>query len=100
MNVRNRLALLIGSNVFDLVADIHMPVNSLGGSGRGIAAPSLDDHPNLAQRVLLVVSIVREDLQLSAVEFLRPVALFAGLLRRAQVLHRSRNRPGKSMEHG
>ena len=83
MDIGDHLALVIRSHIVDLVADVHVPVYAFRRAGRGISAAGLDQHANLTQGVLLIAAVVREDFQLAAVKLLRPVALFAGFLRRS-----------------
>ena len=75
-------------------------MNAFGRARGRISAAGLDDHADLAQGVLLIVGVVGEDFELPAVELLGPVALLASFLRRAQIVHRSRNRPRVGIEHG
>src|SRR3954469_24513086 len=86
MNVGNYLAFLIAGDVLNLVADVHVPVNAFRSTGSGIASAGFNQHANLADGVFLIAGVVGEDLKLSAVKLLRPVALLAGILRRAQVV--------------
>ena len=99
MNIGNDLALVVGRHVVDLVADVHVPVNAFGRAGGGISAASLDDHADLAQGVGFIVGVVREDFELPAVEFLRPMALLASFLCRAQIVHGCRNGPRVGIEY-
>ncbi len=71
------------------------------------ACPSLGSPPPVlismrmhARRVLLIVAVMSEGLELRPPEFLRPVALLAGLLRRAKVLHRRGDGPGIGAQGG
>ena len=87
MDVGNDLALFVGGDVVDFVADVHVPVDPLRGASGGIASASFDQQANLAHGVLLVIGEVGEDFHLATVEFFGPVALLAGILRRAQVVN-------------
>src|SRR5215471_19009244 len=100
MDVWDYLALLVGGHIIDPVADVHMPVDPFRLPRGRISATRLDDHPDLAQGVLFIIAVMGEDFELAAVEFLRPVTLLAGFLRRAQISYRRGNRPRKRVEYG
>src|SRR6185436_16259231 len=81
------LTSLVGSQVGYLVCKIHMPVNAAHAAGRA-GASNIDNHANLTQRILLIVSIVVDYLELPAPVFVRPVTVGAGVARRTHVLDR------------
>ena len=87
-NPGNNLALFVGSDERDFICKIHVPVDAGHWTTRGIAATDINQHPGLAQRVLLIVRIVIERLELSAIKLRRPVTLFARLVRRPHVVNR------------
>src|ERR1019366_2034634 len=88
----NHLALLVAGKVGDLVGDVHVPVDTFTGLPEfGIAATDLYQHAEHARRVLLIDAVMSEGFELRPPEFPRPVALLAGLLRGAKILHRGRN---------
>src|SRR5215213_1235868 len=87
-NPGNHLPLLIARDERDLIAEIHVPVNSSHWSTPGIAATHVDKHLHLTQRVLFVVSVVIERLELGAMKLRRPVTLFAGLIGWTHVVNR------------
>src|SRR5581483_8925767 len=97
-DIGNDLALVVGGNVADLVGNIHVPVNSGGCAGRGIAAAGLDQHANLALGVFFVAGKVSKYLELGTVEFARPVAFLAGILRGTKIVHGGRDRPWEGVE--
>src|SRR5208283_3050138 len=90
----NHAALRVFPDVPNFVGDIHVPMNSGGAAKVRASSTGLDQQRYLSWGVALVVAEVVEDLELGAVEFLRPVTFFAGLLDRPEVADRSRNRPG------
>src|SRR6185369_8991246 len=71
-NPRNDLPLLVGRNERDFISKIHVPVNSRYWSAGGITAADIDQHARLPQRVLLVVSVMTERLELSAIKLRGP----------------------------
>lgn len=87
-NPRNNLSLFIGGNKRDLIRKVHVPVNPCHWTTRRIAATNINQHPSLAQRVLLIVGIMIERLELRTVKLRRPVTLFAGLVGRTHVMNR------------
>ena len=95
----NHLGLRISSREPYLVGDVHVPVDSGGAAELGSSSSGLDQHLDARGRVLLVVGIMREDLELRSVELLRPMALLAGCLNRAQILDGGFNRSGVLVEH-
>src|SRR5205823_7686095 len=100
VDVGNDLALFVGGNVVDFVADVHVPVDTFRSAGGGVASARLNQQANLAHGVLLVIGEVGEDFHLAAIEFFGPVALLAGILRRAQVVNWSWDGTGESVEGG
>lgn len=98
VNVRNDLSLLIGCYELNLIGDIHVPVDSFRSSCRRIAAARFNQHANLTRSILFVAGIVGEDLELRSVKFSGPVALFAGVLRRTQVVYWRRRRARVGVE--
>ena len=82
------LARFVAGDVFDLVADVHVPVNAAHRSVRRIAAAHLHQQPHCIRCVRFVGEIMLIDALEIADEFLRPVALLAGFLGGAQVLDR------------
>src|SRR5208282_6422694 len=95
----NHLGLLVGSREPYFVGDVHVPVDSGGAAELGSTSSGLDQHLDTHGRVLLVVAIMREDLELRTIELLRPVALLAGCPNRAQLLDRGFDRSGVLVEH-
>src|SRR5690348_18259203 len=98
--VGNDLALFVGGNVVDFVADVHVPVDTFRSAGGGVASARLDQQANLAHGVLLVIGEVGEDFHLATIELFRPVALLAGILRRAQVVNWRGNGTREGVERG
>src|SRR5689334_888232 len=88
-NPRNDLPLLVGGDKRDLVRQVHVPMNSRDWTTRRITAADIDQHARLPQRVLLVVSIVTERLELSAIKLRRPMTLLASLIGGPHVTNRS-----------
>ena len=86
VNVGDDLMFFVGGNVGDFVAYVHVPVNAFWGAGGGVAASGLDQEADLAQRIVFIAGIVGKHFELGTIEFFRPVALLAGLLRRAQIV--------------
>ena len=90
LDLVDRLPLVVGE-VADAHAGVDVPVDPLGG------APLLAAHPHEEHGLLLGVGLVvaeaRDDLDAVAHELARPVALLAGLARRAQIVDRRGDRP-------
>ena len=87
----NLLPRLVGGEVFDLVADVHVPVDAADRAVGGIAAAHFQQHADGERRVGFVAEEVIEGAFEVADEFLGPVAFLAGFLGRAQVLDRRRD---------
>src|SRR6185369_5785929 len=85
---RNYLSLFVRCDVIDRVGDIHVPVNSCDHASVATTTTHVDEHSCLTKRVLFVVRIVIENFYLRAKELLRPVALFARLRGRTQIVNR------------
>src|SRR6185503_7684077 len=85
------LPLFVRSNVVNLVADVHVPVNAFRGSSCGISAAGFNEQLDLVRRVLFITGIMRKDFELRSVKLLWPVTLLAGLLRRTQIVDRRWN---------
>src|ERR1043166_6977003 len=66
--------------------------------GGGSPATHLNQHLQLALRVVLIIAVVIDDLQLRAEKLLGPMTLLASLLGRAQVVNRSRDWPRVLLE--
>ena len=98
MNVGYHLPLLVGGNIFDLIGNVHMPVNAFRSTCGRIATPRLDEHTDLTGGVAFIAGKMGEDFELGTIEFTRPMALLTGVLRRAQVMHGRRDRPRKRVE--
>ena len=79
-------------DVFDLVVEIHVPVNAGADAERRAAAADEQRHRRGGLRVLLVVRVFTEHAHLVAVELFGPVAVLAGEPRRPHRLHRRRHR--------
>ena len=92
-NPRNDLPLLIGGYERDLIREIHVPVNPCNWTTRRIAATDIYQHPGLAHGILLIVRVMIERLDLSAIKLRGPVTLFTGLIRRTHVMDWSFNGP-------
>ena len=88
----DHLAFLVGGNVLDLVAQIHVPVNAADGPMRGRAAADFEQKSHAE----FGVRLVGEEMRVRTIEIadvlLRPMTLFAGFLGRAEVLDRSGDR--------
>src|SRR5262249_48526814 len=64
------------------------------------ASPTgIDHHSRLPERVGFVVSVVIEDFELRSIELLRPVTLFASVLRGTKVVNRCRDWTRILVEH-
>src|SRR5688572_6157130 len=72
-----------------------MPVDARNGARRWASSSDIDEHANLPIGVLLVVSIMIENLELSSKEFFGPVTLLTGFRCRPQVVHRRGDRTRK-----
>ena len=85
LNPGNDLSLCVGSNEIDLVAKVHVPVNTTHGPGVGIAATNVHQHANPAPGVVLIVSISIEDLELAAKKLVSPMTMRASVVCRPHV---------------
>lgn len=80
--------MFICAYIGNFIADVHVPVYAGYLAGCWTAAANIEEHACLAQRVLFIVGIVIESLQLRAEKLLGPMALLTSLLRGTQVVHR------------
>lgn len=82
---RDNLPLFVGRNIFDLVGQIHVPMNAACRTMRGITPTHFQNQPDGEGRV----RFVREEVVIGAIEIaresLRPVASLASVLGRTQV---------------
>src|SRR6266567_5122476 len=90
---RDDLPLLVGRNVFNLVAQIHVPMNSTDRPMIRITSANLQRQADGKWRV----RFVRKEMRVSAVEVARisawPMTLFAGFLSWPKILHGRLDRP-------
>jgi len=91
---RDDLTFLVAGDVLNLVGDRHVPVDASDRTELGITTADFHQHLDRPRRILFVWQIMLECALGCAIEFLRPVALLAGLARRPQVLDRCRDRAG------
>src|SRR3989338_4482078 len=84
----DELALFILGNIIDLAVDIHMPMDAFFFAVGGLSPSHEHQHPCPPGSVLFIGQEILMVLLDSAEEFLWPMALFAGLLGRAQILDR------------
>ncbi len=90
--------MFVRGDISNLIADIHVPVNSGDLTRRRATATDVQQHLRLAQRVLFVVCVVIESLELRAKELFGPMTLFASLRRRTEIVNRGRYRARKFVE--
>ena len=88
--------LLIRRDVFDLVRDIHVQVNSARRAIGRVAATDVQEQPHGKGRVLLIRKVMVISAFNIADVSLRPVALFANGLRRPRVCGTSRESAARS----
>ncbi len=94
----NVLPPLIHRDVLDTGGDEHVVVDAGALHEARLLTTDLQQHPQSVLRVLLVRERVGADHLLVTDEFLRPVALFTSLPRRAQVVDRRRNRAREAVD--
>src|ERR1044072_3555775 len=88
-NPWNHLSLVVARDEGDFIPKIHVPVNSGHNTTGRITTTDINQHPSLSQRVLFVVGVVIESLELCAMKLRRPMTLFAGLISRPHIVNRS-----------
>src|SRR5689334_15314751 len=88
-NPRNDLSLLVRGDERDFISQVHVPMNSRHWTTRRITAADIDQHARLPERVLLVISVVTECFELSAIKLRGPMTLLASLIRGPHVTNRS-----------
>ena len=96
----NLLPRLVAGEVFDLVADVHVPVDAADRAVGRVAAADLQEHAHGEGRVGFVAQEGVEGVFEVADELLRPVAFLAGFLGRAEVLDRRGDRAGILVRQG
>src|SRR5207249_8989801 len=83
---RDMKKLVVGGDVFDLVRDVHVPVNSAHRTICSIAAAHVEQKPNSEWRVLLVGKIMLKRPIDVADVFLRPMALLTDRWSRTRIV--------------
>lgn len=88
----NHLTLLVRGNISDFIGDVHVPMDTCYRASAGAAATDIYQHAYLAGSVAFIIRIVIEHFHLRPKKLLWPVALFARLRRRTQVVNRRSDR--------
>src|SRR6266478_382602 len=91
-NPGDYLPVIIGSDKSDFVGKVHVPVYSGNGSTCRITSADIYQHPQTAQRILLVISVMAERLEFVPIKLRGPVTLFTSVVNGRQGVYGRRNR--------